>query len=140
MPIPRICLLTLGVADLARSRAFYEALGWKPAYPDCDKIVFFQVGELAVALYPREELLQDCGMTGARPAPGGITLAHNVAERAMVDALMAEAVAAGGTVLDAPRDKPWGYTGYFADPDGHPWEVAHVPSLKLDEAGRIVLG
>lgn len=133
-----LSLVTLGVSDLAASRSFYERTGWRVADCSNEFIVFLHGGGAALALYPRDALLEDCGLAGDHPAPGGVTLACNVGSREEVDERLAQAVAAGGRLIAPPREKPWGYGGYFADPDGHPWEVAHVPSLALDAAGRIL--
>lgn len=135
----RVTLITLAVADMARARAFYEALGWQ-AHPTINQesIVFFQLNHLALALYGRDDLNNDTGLTEARP--GGITLAVNVRTEAEVQAALDEAVAAGGTLLRAPETKPWGgLVGYFADPDGHPWEVTWLAGLPLEADGGLTL-
>ncbi len=134
-----LSLVTLGVTDLARSHDFYARTGWKVASCSNEHIVFLHGGGTTIALFPRDALLEDCGLTGNAPTPGGVTLACNVASRDEVDARLAQVVEAGGRLIAPARDKPWGYGGYFADPDGHPWEVAHVPSLTLDVEGRIIL-
>ena len=132
----RISLITLGVRDLARARTFYEALGWATrAEPGAD-VVFFQTGAAVLALWDRATLAQDSGVPDAG-GWGGVTLAHNVRSPAEVDA---EARAAGGMITHEPRETFWGgYSGAFADPDGHPWEVAHNPSWELREDGSVVL-
>jgi catechol 2,3-dioxygenase-like lactoylglutathione lyase family enzyme len=135
---PRVSLVTLGVADLARARAFYEALGWRGEQPS-DDVVFFQAGGMVVALWDREKLAEDSGVedTGGW---GGITLAHNVRSPEDVDAVLAEAERAGATIARAGAATFWGgYSGAFADPDGHPWEVAHNPFWTLREDGSISL-
>jgi catechol 2,3-dioxygenase-like lactoylglutathione lyase family enzyme len=135
---PRVSLVTLGVADLARARAFYEALGWRGEQPS-DDVVFFQAGGMVVALWDREKLAEDSGVedTGGW---GGITLAHNVRSPEEVDAVLAEAERAGATIARAGAATFWGgYSGAFADPDGHPWEVAHNPFWTLREDGSISL-
>jgi predicted lactoylglutathione lyase len=133
----RLSLVTLGVGDLARARAFYEALGWQTnAAPD-DDVVFFQAGGMAVALWGRTELADDSGVTDGG-GWGGITLAHNVRSREEVDAIVAEAERAGAQVTRAPGETFWGgYTGVFVDPDGHPWEVAHNPHGTIAEDGSL---
>ncbi|EGX57356.1 glyoxalase/bleomycin resistance protein/dioxygenase [Streptomyces zinciresistens K42] len=135
----RITLITLGVSDLARSRAFYEALGWRGQ--EVEETVFFQAGGLGLVLWGREKLARDCGL---EPGPGGgfggIVLAHNVRSEAGVDALLAAAEQAGGTVTKAPARNPVGFwSGAFLDPDGHAWEVAHNPGFPLAEDGTLTL-
>jgi predicted lactoylglutathione lyase len=135
----RLTLITLGVADLARSRAFYEALGWKTGAGPDDDVVFFQAGDLVVALWSRESLAEDSGVadTGGW---GGVTLAHNVRSPAEVDAVIAEAEAAGAAIPRRGAETFWGgYSGIFVDPDGHPWEVAHNPRWELTETGAVRL-
>jgi hypothetical protein len=133
----RVSLVTLGVRDLARARRFYEGLGWTTdAGPD-DDVVFFQAVGMVVALWDRERLAEDSVVedTGGW---GGVTLAHNLRSPAEVDAVLAEAEAAGGTVGRAGAETFWGgYSGVFVDPDGHPWEVAHNPHWTLAEDGSI---
>jgi hypothetical protein len=133
----RLSLVTLGVRDLARARRFYEGLGWTTdAGPD-DDVVFFQAVGMVVALWDRERLAEDSVVedTGGW---GGVTLAHNLRSPAEVDAVLAEAEAAGGTVGRAGAETFWGgYSGVFVDPDGHPWEVAHNPHWTLAEDGSI---
>jgi catechol 2,3-dioxygenase-like lactoylglutathione lyase family enzyme len=135
----RISLVTLGVSDLARSRAFYETLGWESkAEPDAD-VIFFQTGTAIIGLWDRASLAEDSGVedTGGW---GGITLAHNVRSPEQVDEVLEEARAAGGTVVREGAETFWGgYSGVFHDPDGHPWEVAHNPGWRLLADGSIVL-
>jgi uncharacterized protein len=135
----RVSLVTLGVRDLRRARAFYEALGWTTnAAPD-DEVVFFQVGGMIVALWGRAELAEDSGVEDAG-GWGGITLAHNVRSPAEVDAVLAEAESAGATVTRLGAETFWGgYAGAFTDPDGHAWEVAHNPHWTLAEDGSVSL-
>jgi catechol 2,3-dioxygenase-like lactoylglutathione lyase family enzyme len=132
----RLSVITLGVADLARSRRFYvEGLGWRPAL-DMDEVVFFQAGGLVVGLYP--DLAKDAGVEGR--AAGLISLGHNVRERDGVDVLMAQAATAGATITQPARDMPWGgRSGYFADPDGHLWEIGWNPAWPIDAAGNMTL-
>ncbi len=137
---PRLTVVTLGVRDLARAVRFYrDGLGWKPAIAS-DHFMLFDLGGAALALYPRDLLAEDAGLRpGGGAAFGGVTLAQNVRSRAEVDAVIAAAVAAGGTLLRAASEKAWGgYSGYFADPEGHPWEIAFHPGFRLDDRGRIV--
>jgi len=135
----RVTLITLGVGDLGRARAFYEALGWRTnAKPD-DDVVFFQAGGLVLSLWDRGKLAEDSGVPDAEGF-GGVTLAHNVGSPAEVDAVIEEARGAGGTIAREPAETFWGgYSGVFVDPDGHPWEVAHNPHWTLEADGSIRL-
>lgn len=135
----RVSLVTLGVADLAASRAFYEALGWSSASDPDQGVVFFQTGSMVLGLWSREDLAKDSGLedTGGW---GGITLAHNVRSPAEVDAVIAEARAAGATIARGGATTFWGgYSGAFLDPDGHAWEVAHNPGWELGTDGSVTL-
>jgi catechol 2,3-dioxygenase-like lactoylglutathione lyase family enzyme len=135
----RLSLVTLGVADLARSRAFYEALGWTTGAEPDDDVVFFQAGGMIVALWGRAELAGDSGVQD-EGGWGGVTLAHNVRSPQEVDAVLTEAGAAGATIARTGAATFWGgYSGVFVDPDGHPWEVAHNPHWTLAEDGSISL-
>jgi predicted lactoylglutathione lyase len=135
----RVSLITLGVADVQRARAFYERLGWTTEAASDDDVVFFQAGGLVVALWGRQELAADSGVRDTR-GWGGVTLAHNVASPAEVDATLAQAKAAGATIPRAGADTFWGgYSGVFVDPDGHPWEVAHNPHWTLLPDGSVRL-
>ncbi len=130
----RVSLITLGVADVQRARAFYERLGWRTNAAADDDVVFFQAGGLVVALWGRDELAADSG------GWGGITLAYNVASPAEVDATIATAEAAGATIPRHGAETFWGgYSGVFVDPDGHPWEVAHNPRWTLRPDGSVEL-
>jgi uncharacterized protein len=135
----RLSLITLGVLDLARSRRFYEALGWSTdAKPD-DEVVFFQTGGSIVALWDRARLAEDSGVED-RGGWGGVTLAHNVRSPGEVDAIIDQARAAGATIPRAGGQTFWGgYSGVFVDPDGHPWEVAHNPDWTLKDDGSVAL-
>jgi predicted lactoylglutathione lyase len=136
---PRVSLITLGVTDLTRSRAFYEALGWTTGAAADDDVVFFQAGGMIVALWDRSQLAEDSVVSDAG-GWGGITLAHNLRSPAEVDAVLAEAEAAGATLGRAGAETSWGgYSGVFVDPDGHPWEVAHNPHWTIAEDGSIKL-
>jgi uncharacterized protein len=135
----RLTVVTLGVDDLKRARAFYEALGWKTGAAPDDDVVFFQAGGLVVSLWSRESLAEDSAVEDAG-GWGGITLAHNVGSPADVDAVIAEAEAAGATIGRPGAATFWGgYSGVFIDPDGHPWEVAHNPHWTLREDGSVQL-
>lgn len=136
----RVSLVTLGVADLARSRRFYEALGWRGQ--EVEETVFFPAGGLALVLWGREKLAADSGVPDRASDGGfdGIALAHNVRSDAEVDALTAAAEAAGATVTRAPaRTSYGGYAACITDPDGHVWELAHNPGFGLAEDGSLVL-
>jgi catechol 2,3-dioxygenase-like lactoylglutathione lyase family enzyme len=134
----RVSLITLGVADIPRSRAFYMALGWAPANPDNDEVSFFQAGCIAFALWDRKLLAEDSGVTDDSGGWGGVTLAHNVSSPAEVDAILTEADAAGATINRRGAETFWGgYSGLFTDPDGHPWEVAHNPSWAIQPDGSV---
>ena len=135
----RISLITLGVQDLAKARAFYAGLGWHTNAAADDDVAFFQAGGMIFALWSRANLESDSGVTD-NGGWGGITLAHNVSSPAEVDAVVEEARAAGATIAREPAGTFWGgYSGVFVDPDGHPWEVAHNPGWSLGEDGTITL-
>jgi uncharacterized protein len=135
----RVSLITLGVGDLARARAFYEKLGWGSGAKPDDEVVFFQAGGMVVALWDRGKLAQDSGVRDGG-GWGGVTLAYCAESPAAVDAAMVEAGRAGATITRAAADTFWGgYSGAFVDPDGHPWEVAHNPHWTLHEDGSVSL-
>jgi catechol 2,3-dioxygenase-like lactoylglutathione lyase family enzyme len=134
----RVSVITLGVADLDRARRFYEALGWRRGNEDAG-VVFFQIPGAVLALWSRASLAEDANIADGGGF-GGITLAYNARSKADVDAVLAEAKAAGAAVLKPAKETLWGgYSGYFADPDGHPWEVAWNPHWSLDDEGRVKL-
>ena len=135
----RLSLVTLGVADVGRSRAFYEALGWtSDTDPDSD-VVFFQAGGMIVALWDRAKLAEDSGVEDAG-GWGGVTPAHNVRSPAEVDEVIAEARSAGATIAREPGETFWGgYSAVFVDPDGHPWEIAHNPRWEIGADGSVTL-
>lgn len=136
----RVSLITLGVADLARSRAFYEALGWVPSVASQPGIVFIQLNGLALALFGRAALAEDAGIEDRPSGFSGITLAHNVRSEAEADEVFHAALAAGAEAVKIPHPTAWGgYSGYFADPDYHLWEVAYNPHFPLDRAGNLTL-
>jgi uncharacterized protein len=135
----RLSLVTLGVTDLARARAFYEALGWRNRASEGAGVVFFQSGGMVLGLWDRGLLAEDSGMQDDG-GWGGVTLAHNVRSPAEVDAVLDEARAAGASVRREGAPTDWGgYSGLFVDPDGHPCEVAHNPGWELTEDGSVVL-
>ncbi len=135
-----ISFITLGVADLARSRAFYRALGWRESSASQTEVAFYQAGSVAFALFARASLAEDAGVPPQGEGFPGFTLAHNVPSEQAVDATLREAVAAGGRLVHAGEKAPWGgYRGYFADPDGFLWEVCFNPFFPLDENGFVRL-
>jgi catechol 2,3-dioxygenase-like lactoylglutathione lyase family enzyme len=134
----RVSMITLGVSDLPRARAFYEGLGWEVT-DDPEEILFFQAGGLVVALWSREHLAEDTDVED-RGGWGGVTLAYNVRSPAEVDAVLEEARLAGARIARKGEETAWGgYSGVFVDPDGHPWEVAHNPAWTLAEDGSVSL-
>ena len=136
----RVSLVTLGVRDLAKARAFYEALGWRSGAAPADDVVFFQAGGLVVALWGRAELADDSTVEDAG-GWGGITLAYNVSSPGEVDAVIEEARAAGATIGREPAATFWGgYSAVFLDPEGHPWEIAHNPHWTIGPDGSTSLG
>ena len=135
----RVSLITLGVYDLPRARAFYEGLGWTTRAAPEDDVVFFQAGGMVVALWGRDQLAEDSGVTDTG-GWGGVTLAYNARTLGEVDAVIEEARAAGAEIPREPGETFWGgYSGMFVDPDGHPWEVAHNPRWTIREDGSIEL-
>lgn len=133
---PRVSLITLGVGDLARARAFYTKLGFSASSVGGAEVVFLQAGPVALCLFPRESLACDADVPAEGSGFRGIAIAHNVREKDQVDSVIAEAVAAGATVPKPAHDANWGgRSGYFADPDGHLWEVAWNPHFPLSADG-----
>jgi len=136
----RISIVTLGVANLERSREFYERLGWRRSMRKAEGVVFFQAGGMALALYPRGELAKDANVTPEGGGFAGIAMAYNARSRNEVDAVLAEAEAAGARILKPAQQAFWGgYSGYFSDPDNFPWEVAWNPSFPITQDGSIQL-
>jgi uncharacterized protein len=133
----RLSMITLPVADVPTARAFYERLGWKVTFTDGD-IVMFQAGGMILSLWWRDELDRDGGVA-ERGGYGHAALAYAVDGAEAVDAVVGEAVAAGATVTREPGDKPFGYSGVFADLDGHTWEVAWVRGWTLGDGGAVFL-
>jgi catechol 2,3-dioxygenase-like lactoylglutathione lyase family enzyme len=135
----RLSLVTLGVDDLARARAFYEALGWTTGAGPDDDVVFFQAGGAIVALWSRASLAEDSGVEDGG-GWGGVTPAYNTRSPAEVDAVIEEARRAGARISREPAATFWGgYSGVFVDPEGHPWEVAHNPHWTIGEDGSVHL-
>jgi catechol 2,3-dioxygenase-like lactoylglutathione lyase family enzyme len=127
---PKLSLVTLGVADVGRSRAFYEALGFAAVSPDSDDVVFFELGGVVLGLYGRASLAADAGLDPDGSGFAGVTLAHNEPSVADADRAFGEFVAAGATVVKTMEPTDWGgYSGYVADLDGHLWEIAHNPHM-----------
>ena len=130
---PHLSMITLGVRDLPRAVRFYEqGLGLPRLDLDSDSVAFFTLAGAWLGLYGREALAEDAGVAAAGSGFSGVALAHNVASREDVDATLAQAVAAGATLIKPGQDVFWGgYSGYFADPDGHLWEVAWNPFMQV---------
>jgi len=137
----RVNLITLGVADLAASTAFYQRLGWKPSEgASAAEISFLALDNLVLGLYGRKALAAETNRTDEPAGSGGFALAINLESEEAVDEAFAAAVAAGARVLAPARKMHWGgYSGYFADPDGHAWEIAHNPFFPLSEDGLVKL-
>ena len=138
---PRVSLVTLGVADLSRARAFYEALGWCASGASQATVVFFHgAGGPALGLFGRSSLANDAHVADHPTGFAAVTLACNLGSEAEVDAFFARAIEAGGRATKRPETVFWGgYSGYFADPDGHLWEVAYNPFFPFDERGALRL-
>lgn len=136
----RVTLITLGVADLAASRAFYKALGWQESPRSQETVAFYQINGMVLGLFGLANLAKDQGRPDAPLGVGAMTLAQNFESEAEVDAAFAKALACGATELKAPEKVFWGgYSGYYADPDGHVWEVAHNPFWPLNADGSLTL-
>jgi hypothetical protein len=141
----RISLITLGVGDLERAAAFYDRLGWRRSVRGAEGVVFYQAGGMALALWLQADLAADAGIEDPGAAKGnrgfaGIALAYNTRTRAEVDAVLAEARAAGGTIVKPAQKAFWGgYTGYFADTEGNLWEVAHNTGFAMADDGSLIL-
>ncbi|MBI2719874.1 MAG: VOC family protein [Rhizobiales bacterium] len=138
---PRINFVTLGVADVGRARAFYERLGLKASSASNPQVAFFDINGVVLGLFGYASLAEDAGLeAGEPPAFRGMSLAWNAASEAEADAIMAQAETAGARIVKPAQKVFWGgYSGYFADPDGHLWEVAYNPYFPFDAMGRLVL-
>jgi catechol 2,3-dioxygenase-like lactoylglutathione lyase family enzyme len=138
---PRISIITLGVSDIEKARRFYKTgLGWTPSSASQRDIVFFALGGIVLALYPRALLAEDAAVAASGSGFRGVTLAYNVRDREEVAAVLRIAEAAGGTIVKPAQEVFWGgHSGYFADLDGHLWEVAWNPHFRLNKRGKIVL-
>ena len=141
MSIPaRLNIVTIGVADIARSVAFYQSLGWERCASSMAEIAWFRTADSYLGIFGWHDLAEDANLVApSRGTFGGITLAINIESPEAVDAALDEAVAAGGTLLKPGTELPFGYGGYFADPDGHAWEVCHNPSFPIGPDGRITI-
>lgn len=136
----RMTLVTLGVLDIAAATAFYERLGLVKSSASTDSVSFFQLGPSVLGLFGRDALRADAEADAVWSGNGGVTLAQNLASEAEVDALLALAESAGARILKPAQKAFWGgYHGYFADPDGHVWEIAHNPHFSLGKDGRLIL-
>ncbi len=137
---PRLTLVTLGVTDLAKARAFYEAWGWRASSASQPEVAFFQANGLALALWSRADLAKDAGVQDRPTGFSAVTLAYNARSKEEADEVYALAIAAGAKATKPLQDVFWGgYSGYFADPEGHLWEVAWNPAFPLDEEGHMFL-
>ncbi|MDB5522833.1 MAG: glyoxalase-like domain protein [Rhizobium sp.] len=136
----RISLITLGVDDVARSTAFYEKLGWAKSESSQAAITFIQLKGTVLGLFSRQSLADDAHVENTAKGFSGVTLAHNVTSKKGVDAVFKFAIACGATEVKKPEEVFWGgYSGYFADPDGHLWEIAFNPFFPMDAEGHVVL-
>ena len=136
----RVSIISLGVADLDQSIAFYQKLGWTRSFEAAEGIAFFQIGGLAFSLYPRDHMARDIGVPVEGSGFAGFALAHNTRAQEEVDTVLLEAEQAGGRIVRTAADQFWGgYSGCFADPDGHLWEVAWNPHFPIAEDGSITL-
>ena len=137
---PHVSMIGIGTANLERSVAFYEALGWKRSSASTENMVFLRLANLALGLHPRDMLATDAGITGEGGGFRAITFAHNVGSRDEVYRAFDVVRGAGGRIVKPPEEAHWGgYSGYFADPDGNLWEIAHNPFVGLDDDGTMAL-
>jgi uncharacterized protein len=137
---PRISLVTLGVGDMKRARRFYEQLGFTASPASQESVTFMAAGGVVLSLFGRAALAEDAQVSDSEPGFAGIALAQNCRSEAEVDTLIAHAVACGATLKKPAQKVFWGgYSGYFADPDGHLWEVAFNPFWPLDAEGNVQL-
>lgn len=136
----RISLITLGVEDVARATAFYEKLGWTKSGASQDAVTFIQLKGVVLGLFSRKALAEDAGIEDTSKGFSGVTLAHNVSSERGVDAVFKFALSCGATEIKKPVKVFWGgYSGYFADPDGHLWEVAYNPFFPMSAEGHVIL-
>ena len=136
----RYSMVTLGVADVAASKAFYEKLGWQAVKLPGEETCFFRMGSVVLALYGRQALADDAMVENTKPGFAGMSIAWNGRNEQEVDEALQTAIAAGAKLVKPAQKVFWGgYSGYFADPDGHLWEVAHNPFWTIDEAGAVIV-
>ena len=136
----RISLVTLGVSDLVRSRAFYDSLGF-PRVGETEGVAFYRTGGAILSLFPVESLAEDAHVSPDRSGFHGVSVAINLASEAEVDAAFEHVASIGAVILKPAEHVVWGgYSGYFADPDGHAWEIAYNPHWPLDDQGLPRLG
>ena len=137
---PHVSMIGIGTTDLARSVAFYEALGWRRSPASTETMVFLRLANLALGLHPRDMLAADAGVSSEGAGFRAVTIAHNVNSRDEVDRAFDIVREAGGRIGKPPEEVRWGgYSGYFADPDGNLWEIAHNPFTELNDDGTLVL-
>jgi catechol 2,3-dioxygenase-like lactoylglutathione lyase family enzyme len=138
---PKLSLVTLGVRDFERSLRFYrDGLGWQPSSASQDDVAFFPLGGIVLGLYPREKLAEDAQVSAGGSGFSGIALAHNTNSQEEVDQVLQTVESLGATIVKKAEKVFWGgYSGYFADPDGHLWEVAWNPFFGFDESDNLVL-
>lgn len=140
MTAPRLSLVTLGVSDIPRARAFYEALGWRASSASTADVTFFDAGGVVLAIWGRADLAADAAVTQPAATTGSFACAINRESEASVNGLYNRALAAGATPLKRPVKTDWGgYAGYFADLDGHAWEIAYNPFWPFDDVGALTL-
>lgn len=136
----RLSLITLGVRDLAKSTAYFEALGWKRSVKDASGVSFFQCGGIALALFPRIDLASDAGIAAAGSGFAGFSIAHNTRSKQEVDQLLIKVRSLGAEIVKTAADTVWGgYVGYFKDLDGHLWEIAWNPAFAITPDGAVIL-
>jgi uncharacterized protein len=137
---PRLSIVTLGVSSIERAKEFYDRLGFRASSASNPQVVFYEAGGVVLGLFGRKALAEDAKVEDSEPGFSGVAIAHNVGSEAEVDSTLKEAVAAGATLVKPGQKVFWGgYSGYFSDPDGHLWEIAHNPFFPLDEDGRVQL-
>jgi len=136
----RVTLITLGVSDLQKSKNFYGAMGWTPVREVEGEVAFYQINGMGLGLFGLGALAKDQGRPDTKLGTGAVTLAQNFTTQAEVDAAYALALTCGATALKTPEKVFWGgYSGYYADPDGHVWEVAMNPFWPLNADGSLTL-
>jgi uncharacterized protein len=138
---PKLSIVTLGVKDFERALQFYQqGLGWQPSSASQDDVAFFPLGGVVLALYPRDKLAEDAQVSSEGSGFSGITLAYNTKSETEVDEVLQAVEKLGGKIIKKAQKVFWGgYNGYFADPEGHLWEVAWNPFFGFDEADNLIL-